>query len=301
MDIVRLFQDYDIEYQTEGHKHCRSGWVNTECPFCTGNAGLHLGYNLKDDYWQCWRCGWHPPIKTVSTLLQLSYTKTVEIVKQYGINASFINETETTKIQFKFPSRTIKLKDSHRQYLKDRNFNPDKIEKLWGIKSTSPISTLKGISYKFRIIIPYYWNSQVVSFDARDVTDRQFSKYQACPKEYETVEHKKILYGLQEKWDTNIGICVEGTTDVWRLGKLAFATSGIKFTPAQVRLMANTFKNVAVVFDDEPQAIIQADKLIKELQFRGVNAWRETIIGDPAALSDIEAKKLVKRIVNKVK
>ena len=300
MDIINLYRDYDITYQTEGHKHCRTGWVNTECPFCTGNAGLHLGWNIENEYYQCWRCGWHPPIKTVSELLKLSYTQTIEIVKNYGINTTLIKSVVTDKIPFKFPSNTVELKNAHKNYLKDRNFNPNKIEKLWGIKSTSPISLLKGINYKFRIVIPYYWNSQIVSFDARDVTDNQKNKYQACPKEYETVEHKQILYGLQEKWNTKIGICVEGTTDVWRLGKLAFATSGIKFTTAQVRIIANTFKNVAVVFDDEPQAVIQANKLVKELRFRGINSWRESIIGDPASLSIQKAKELVKSIKNKV-
>lgn len=46
MDIVRLYHDYGVDHRTEGHKHCRPGWVNTECPFCEGNKGFHLGWNI---------------------------------------------------------------------------------------------------------------------------------------------------------------------------------------------------------------------------------------------------------------
>ena len=89
---------------------------------------------------------------------------------------------------------------------------------------------LDNINYSHRIIIPYIWNSEIVSFDARDATNKQLNKYQACPLEREIVEHKRILYGTQEMW-TDTGICVEGTTDVWRLGTDSFATSGIKDSP----------------------------------------------------------------------
>ena len=69
MDIIRLYRDYGIDHKAEGHKHTRPGWVNTECPFCTGNPGMHLGWNLKEEYFFCWRCGWHAPITTLSELL----------------------------------------------------------------------------------------------------------------------------------------------------------------------------------------------------------------------------------------
>ena len=50
MDVLRLYQDYGVDHLTEGHKHCRDGWVNTPCPFCSGNDGYHLGWNLYDNY-----------------------------------------------------------------------------------------------------------------------------------------------------------------------------------------------------------------------------------------------------------
>ena len=299
MDIIRLYQDFGIEFKTEGHKHCRPGWINCECPFCTGNAGLHLGWNLQDEYFICWRCGWKPLVLTLSALLNIPEYEVRKLLPQYGITRTVISHKIIEKIDFSFPTNTKELQSNHRKYLLSRNFDPDKIIEKWHIKATGPIAMLSKYNYKFRIIIPFEWNGQIVSFDARDITEKQLNKYQACPAEYEIKGHKQILYGNQEKWNPDIGICVEGPIDVWRLGKLAFATSGIKYTHEQVRIMANTFKSIAVVYDDDGQAQIQANKLISELKFRGVNAWNVKIKGDPGGLLQNEANKLVKQIILK--
>lgn len=298
MDIVRLYKDFGVTYYTEGHKHTRPGWVNTECPFCTGNVGVHLGWNVVEEYYVCWRCGWHPPLKTLSAILELPQQKVREIVVHYGVNRSVLNYKAKDKKEFRLPTGVQELGESHKEYLLSRKFNPDTIQKLWGVKATGPISKIDKISYKFRIVIPFFWNGEMVSFDSRDITGKQKEKYQACPKEYEKVEHKHILYGNQEAWQST-GIGVEGPTDVWRMGELSCATSGIKYRPEQVKVIAHTFKRFAVVFDDDPQAIVQANKLVAELRFRGVDSWREPIKGDPGGLSDKDAKELVNRIMKR--
>jgi DNA primase len=118
----------------------------------------------------------------------------------------------------------------------------------------------------------------------------------ACPKDRELIPHKEILYGKQEYWKDN-AICVEGPTDVWRFGVRSFAVSGIKFTPKQVRVMAKMFKRVAVCFDNDPQALIQANKLVGELKFRGVDAFRVDIEGDPGSMKQEDADYLVKQLI----
>ena len=90
---------------------------------------------------------------------------------------------------------------------------------------------------------------------------------------------------------------MEGPTDVWRMGVNSVCTSGIKYTPAQVRILAKNFKRIPVIFDDEPQAIIQANKLVADLKFRGVNSFRVDIKGDPGGLSQSEADYLVKQLI----
>lgn len=304
MDIVRLYQDYSIEICPEEHKHHREGWVNTECPFCsspTSNPGYHLGWNLSDEYFYCWRCGWHPPIRTVSELLKLPNWKAAELLERYEINRTIYKSVTKPKHPFKPPSDIIPLNASHIHYLRKRKFDPEQIEKDWKIAGLGPFSTLEvdgiDMDYRFRLYIPYFWNNELVSFDTRDVTDKQEDKYKACPKHLERIERKHILYGMQEAWEST-GICVEGPTDVWRMGRHSFAVSGIQYTQEQVRLISKIFKRVWIVFDSEPQAQRQAKKLEADLRFRGVKTDRFVLLkGDPGSLPQYEADKLVQKLM----
>ena len=300
MDIIQLYQDYSVDFLTEGHKHCRLGWVNTPCPFCTGNPGYHLSYNLDDDFYLCWRCGWHPTSLTISKLILLPEPVVTSILKQYGLHISRrskkLEKSINTK-EHRFPSNVRALRKSHKKYLEGREFDPEKIERLWKVCSSGPVSSLDGIDYKHRILIPFIWDGIQVSFDSRDVTGKSSNKYMACPKDRELIPHKNILYGKQECWK-DTGILVEGPTDVWRFGSSAFATSGIKYTTAQIRQISKTFKRVAICFDNEPQAIIQANKIVAELKFRGVDAFRVDIEGDPGSMKQSEADYLVKQLIN---
>jgi hypothetical protein len=114
------------------------------------------------------------------------------------------------------------------------------------------------------------------------------------------VHHKHILYGQQENWG-DVGICVEGITDVWRLGPSAFATFGIEFTANQVFHMASAFEWVVILFDEEVQAQAQAEKLAASLRFRAVRVKIHKIVGDPGDLDQEEANHLVKELTKRWK
>lgn len=299
MDIIQLYQDFNIDFVTEGHKHSRSGWVNTECPFCIGNPGYHLGFNLQGNYFYCWRCGGHQTINTLSKLLKLPIYKIKELTRQYDISISTITpKIEIRKKDFKYPSGTGSLESQHIRYLQSRNFDPDRIIDLWQLKATGPISKLDNIDYKNRIIIPFIWDGQIISFDSRSISavrsDQQ--RYKACPADRELIPHKSILYGKQEAWKST-GILVEGPTDVWRMGTSSFAVSGIKYTNQQIREIFRVFKRVAVMFDDDPQAKLQAAKIVAELKFRGVDAFRVDIEDDPGSMKQEDADYLVKQLI----
>jgi len=312
MDFVQLCEDFGVPYYTEGWKYCRHGWINVECPFCSDKTseGPHLGFEVQNPHFHCWACGFHPINETISLILNVNYIQANEIIKQYG------GETSTTKYKIcakfgtkphKLPSNTEPLRNIHKKYLESRGFDAEKLEREWFLVGTGPVSLLKEssdklIDYRFRIIIPYIWNGGQVSFDARDITGHAMHKYQACPKSREIIPHKDILYGRQDKWTTT-GICVEGTTDVWRMGVNAFATSGIAFTTKQVHQIAKHFKRVAVMFDgpsntsNEQKAEEQAQLLISKLRFARVDAFRIRIKDDPAKLPQSEADYIVKQIL----
>jgi hypothetical protein len=300
MDIIRLYQDYGVSFLTEGHKHCREGWVNTPCPFCTGNPGYHLGYNMEGNFYVCWRCGWHPVLTSIAELIHLSEKETIPIVKYYGILIPSLPKQPKIKVkpkEFKLPPNILEeLTWSHALYLMQRDFDPDEIHHTWGIVSSGPASVMDGINYRNRIIIPFYWNKELVSFDSRAPNPNSDFRYIACPISRELIPHKEIIYCKQEGLQ-DTAICVEGPTDVWRLGVRSFAVSGIKYTPKQVRLIARMFKKVAVVFDDDPQAKVQANKLVADLKVRGVNAFRVDIKDDPGSMKQDDADYLVKQLI----
>lgn len=302
MNIEQLYRDYSVDFVTEGHKHAREGWVNTECPFCSGNPGYHLGYNVDSNYYFCWRCGLHNIPYTLSKILRKPVEEVRELVKNYG---QFISapapKVAIRKKAFKYPSEIIPLSDNHKRYLQSRNFDPDRLIDLWQLKSTGPGSILESngkiLSYKNRILIPYTWDNQVVSFDTRTTkSGHDAMRYMACPDERELTPRKSILYGKQECWEET-GILVEGPTDAWRFGTLSCAISGIKYTQNQLRVIGQTFRRVAVIFDDDPQAVVQANRIVAELKFRGVDAFRVDIKGDPGSMEQSEADYLVKQLI----
>lgn len=301
MNTQQLFEDYNIIYAGEEDRHYRPGWINVVCPFCTGNPGNHLGCSLKGGYFYCFRCGFHPAAKAISKLFGVQKHEARALIKKYKLPTAGIKRKYEPVIKIRtkahrLPAGTGLLTERHKQYLEKRGFDPERLIKEWGLVGTGPIAMLDGINYKHRIIAPIIWNGVRVSFQGRDITERHKLKYLTCPASRELVHHKDILYGKQTAWDFT-GICVEGITDVWRFGVNAFATFGIEYTNAQIRVIAKAFHRVAVVFDYEPQAVRQANKLVADLKFRGLDAWRVDVYEDPGSMSQTDADNLVKTIM----
>ncbi len=297
MNIISLLNDFNIPYQEEG-KNISGGWIGLSCPFCN-DTSTHLGYNLEDNYFSCWRCGGHPLALTVSKLLGVSVDQAKHLIRQYGITLPDKKKPEIKKEEVKilqYPSGMTEIQKSHRQYLIRRKFDPDYIVREWNIKGIGPYGKLDNIDYRYRIILPVIWNKKEVSFTSRDITDKHNLRYITCPGGREIINHKHILYGKQESWKET-GICVEGPTDVWRLGPLSFATFGIKFTMEQVRVMSQNFKRIVVLFDNETQAQAQASDLVAELKFRGTEAFIVTVDDDPGNMKQEDADYLVKQLI----
>lgn len=298
MDIIELFRDYNIPYANEGERHHREGWINTPCPFCTGNPGNHLGYPINGGPFVCHRCGIHPIKLTLSKLLSIPESEVNNILRNYGGSPTIPKEIKRKirKKSHKLPPSTNIMQRQHRKYLEKRNFDPEKLEKEWMLLGTGPIAKLDKTDYKHRIIAPIYWNGEQVSFQGRDITNKSQLKYLTCSEERELIHHKHILYGRQDQW-SDIGIIVEGITDVWRLGVHAVATFGIKYTPKQMRLIAKSFKKTFILFDDDPQAIEQAKQLVSDLRFRGQDSIRIPLSGDPGGMKQDDANYLVNSIL----
>lgn len=270
------------------------------CPACTGNPGLHLGVTINGTHCYCWRCGWKPVDYILSKLLGCSIKEAKDIAAQYGGRVSTKEPTMVVrKKAFKYPSGITQLTTHHKKYLAQRGFDPATLEKEWGLMSCGPTSELVGLCYRFRILAPILWSGVPVSFQARDVTNKSDLKYKACPKDREVIHHKDVLYCHPNIEWGKVVFVVEGITDVWKLGRQSVATFGIEYKRSQVRWIAKLKKQtddrrVVIMFDDDPQAVVQAEKLRSELLFLGLECCVYQIDGDPGGMSSIEARTLAR-------
>lgn len=231
-------------------------------------------------------------------LLDVTYSKAADIVIQYGggerLKIGEERKVKTGTNKFRLPYGELKIFEAHKRYLEKRKFDPDQVIAQWELTGTGNIAYLDGINYSRRILAPIFWNGEMVSFQTRDITERSFSKYITCLPEREIIHHKHILYGKFSDGPKRKGICVEGITDVWRLGTDAFATFGIKYTPQQVRVISKLFNEVVIIYDPDPQAQQQAWKLQKELEGKGLKkVSRHKIACDPGDLSQREADEMM--------
>lgn len=299
-DVRQFYEDYDIDTAPETHKHNRVGWVNTECPRCSGNPGYHLGFSEQTGQFVCWRCGFMPITEAVRLLTRVSWPEAKRIIKEYGGGKEYRRYERAPKekdIDVEFPLGTLDhLPKRHREYLEDRDFDPDRLIDMWDLKATG--NKAKGQN-KNRIIVPIYYKNRLMSYQGRAIADNVDPKYKACDMENERRHHKYCLYGI----DLAIGdsvLVLEGVTDVWRMGIGSVCTFGIKYKEIQVLLLARHFKNVFVMFDPrEPAAQQQSKNLTMQLNAMGRKAEQITYDSDkdPASLSDDDAKYIMRELL----
>lgn len=256
-DAIKFCEDHNID-RTKSGKHYRPGWANISCTECTGHSGYHLGINIKNSYATCHRCGFHPLIKIIIKLTGLNYQSAIDLIKKYSTVSEPLSQqtaSKKTPSQITFPADAGKLTEKAKKYLINRKYNPDQLEIIWSLKSTSHIGF-----YKNRILAPIYQRQKLVSYQTRDITDKHSQKYLACFQDEEIIQHQHCIYGLDQAIN-RVCIVVEGITDVWRLGPGAVATFGIDFTKRQARLIAMNFDKAFIMFDSEPQAQEKAEEL----------------------------------------
>jgi 5S rRNA maturation endonuclease (ribonuclease M5) len=286
IDIIRLFKDFNVKYHTEGYKQCGYGWLQIDCPYCSGSHGPHLGWNIRNNYFNCWRCGFHSTIKVLSDILNITNATVKEIINEYVDIETAYTEIKTrtnTKTKLDLPIGTTNLSDIHKKYLEKRGFNPNQLELIWDLKGTTYCKD-KDEDYSYRIIAPIYDKKyRLITYQGRDFTGQQENKYKCCKKENEIVHIKHYLYGywLLKNYESVV-IC-EGIADVWKYGVGAVATFGVSYKPEQVNLLKD-FKNKYILFDNDEAGKNAAIKLSNDLSSFGGNTY---IIKIPKKYKDI--------------
>jgi len=287
----KFLRDHNIYTDNTG-KNASPGWTQINCPLCTDNLD-HGGFNLKTGIYNCWKCGTHTTVEIIQALLKVSKQEAYTIAKHY-YSDKFLRRIEKKQITQRAKEVILpgnKLNEHHKNYLRSRNFNPHKLEKLYNLKGTDHTG-----DYSFRIICPIYLNNELVSFQGRDYTEKSKLRYKACQKVREVVEHKHTLYNIDNAVTETV-IVTEGVTDVWRLGSNTTATFGTAFTQEQAALLLK-FKRIFILYDPEDEAQEQADKLCKLLA-RNTKTIENIILNgsDPGDLTDEEANYIKKQLM----
>ena len=256
MKFKDILSEYNIPIGPMGHYHCREGWINIDCPFCSRDTqGWYMGYSIEGNFVNCWRCGAHRLIDTVIELTELSYREVKKILDDLE------PEHYDKKIplgKLVLPSGIKKLHSAHKKYLHNRGFKWREIERVWKIFGIGIAARLQ-----WRIFIPIHYHGEIVSWTTRSISDNpNTARYISARIDEEKIPHKQLLYG--EDFARHAIIVVEGVFDVWRVGQGAVCTFTSGYSQEQVERIVK-YPTRAICFDSEPEAQKRARKLVNDL------------------------------------
>ena len=306
MNFQKLFTDYKIDYSTKTNK----GWINTKCIYCGGNS-YKLGFNPVENYCTCFACGFHPLKETLSKILNLSKYELNEIIPEYEtriIQLRELKEEKKTVNKLKLPTDTFT--SIERKYLKKRNFNPSYLNKKYNIVGGGIVG-----DWKYRIIIPLILNGQIVSWTARSILPKnkldelKIPRYKNLSINESIIDVKSTLFNLDNCKSDKV-ILTEGAFDVLRLSYLdenkqfsdnVICSFGIELTQTQIGIIADRFKKVFILFDNEIQAQKTARKFGVQLSAMGVDveivdAYSDFGVNDGAELTNEQVKIIRKEL-----
>ena len=300
---IPYFESKQIDYHLPGEDNVSRGWINIQCPSpgC-GDHNWHCGINLESGMFNCYICGNSGHFtKLIALLEHCSFSeakirfKTLLNTQSYRANLVQARCLGKINTNIRLPLESSDLFSKlHLDYLQDRKFNSTKIIKKYHLKATSNIG-----KYKFRIIIPYFLQNQLVTFTSRDITGQGIS-YKDCPPEESIIPVKKTLYNIDTVKDRVL--IVEGPGDVWKMGDGAVATSTINYSFKQIEMVKGLknkgVKNVFIMFDAEEKAIQKADKLARELEsvYEQVEVLKLSSPGDPGEMTEGDVRHLRKEL-----
>lgn len=289
MDITQFLEENKIRYWEKG-KNISQGYIGLQCPFCDDTSN-HLGIRLDNLKVTCWKCGNHSLPKLIKALTNLNYIDAKAISKNLdGIVLPDRIPAEKLIYPLYFSEDFPLL---HRRYLISRNFTPRELIRKYNLRACYRLG-----KYKYRIIIPIYRNSQLVSWTSRDVSGVAEEKYKAATIEESLINPHDLIFNFDSVKQGQDAFCVEGPFDVFRIGDGAFCFLGIKVNAARLRQIALKQIRRFIIFFDSDLPGRQAAKyvantvapLVKEVLIVKYKFNTEKL--DPAQISPEQATKL---------
>lgn len=286
MNITELLDLHHILYKREGHHHCRTGWIQIDCPFCGVNTHKwHMGFSIEGNYFNCWRCGSHP---LWATLTQMKVP--AKDIKQLTEKEPLEKRRPETQGKLQVPAGLAPMKRAHRQYLESRGYDPEELAKLWGIQGIGIAPRLE-----WRLWIPIIYHGITVSWTTRSIGNSE-PRYISAGYEQQLMNHKELLYG--EDFARYTIIVCEGPADVWRIGPGAVSVMGVIVTPSQLKRIIDYPRRV-ICFDNDKTGHERAERLASRMAtYAGETYITKIETGnDPGSMSIDEVKELRNRFL----
>ena len=289
MDYVNLFKEFSIPIDIS---RLKAGWVNVPCPFC-GGTSLHMGFNTKDDFCSCFKCGGHNLRMALSKLLNIpnsALSKILEPFQARGAILSRLNrEQKPNKEKIALPGYPLSLREKN--YLLERRFNPYELVEKYNIQGGGWLP-----DWRNRIIIPVYISGKLITWTARTVLEDREPRYKNLDNVESVIDPKKVFFNLDNCYLDKVAL-LEGPFDVLRFGDNGICGFGITLTKTQVLYLSERLKQVYILFDSQRSAQKTAKEIGMTLQGHGLDVYIADVFGDfgckdAAEMSPYKIKKL---------
>lgn len=186
IDWLALLSEHRVPYIERG-ANVKRGEANVKCPLCSSSdPSYHLGINLQNGFWACWRNSDHrgkSPVRLLIKLLNVSYQEALEIA---GLDATYVDpdgfQAMAAKLRRKpdeaaeaVVARHLRMDADfrlltqagaarkHWDYLDNRWFDPGQLADEYGV-----MAGVEG-RWKDRVIFPYYEEDRLVTWTGRAV------------------------------------------------------------------------------------------------------------------------------------
>jgi len=315
--IIKLLEEYGIDYATAGKNISKEAVAGINCPFCEDDEGKHLG--IMEKYYSCWRNPSHKgnipylfskllgvSITEAKLLFEKNYVEDDFLLDNYqkiwyniGTNLEEVKLGCVQKLEldskFKMVDQSI-MGRIFWNYLKGRGF--DNIQRL--VQKYDIHYCIRG-DWAYRVIFPLYMEGKLMSWIGRSVDKNVYLRYMDLSKE-ESVRHPKFcLYNYDNLLGGRRLYITEGIMDALKLdfygakdvnATAIFTTSMRDEQVALLMKKAMLYDRVILMLDKETE--IQAMSLLDKLSFIKNVSWCATPFGrkDAGELTKEEVERI---------
>lgn len=320
--LESLLEDYSVDFIIDG-QNSSGDYVNINCVTgdCVGDEKHKLGIHKSMGWAVCWACG-RRNIYDVVRELGIPW-KEFKILQEEEMDEWGL-EQNSNKVITELPPETKginipgeEIQQVHRDYLESRGYDVDWLIKEYKIKGTiwherEVRKTINGeqvkrkdYSLSHRVIFPVMHKGVPISYIARSYDPKETTRrYRCCDPCDELMFHKSLLFNADRATGDRV-IVNEGMLDTLKLvqGSGRFdivSTYGTAYTNEQLVYLRTHYKEVIVMYDNEPLAQQHAKEIVSYLQSYGVKAKSLNLktVEDPGALDLETAKKLVNYLLD---